>query len=62
MLPFLAYAAAIIAFVANYVHSEESARKRLQWVGLRFICGFGGTAWLFIVETIFQFINGDIPL
>lgn len=61
-LPFAAYIVAITAFVANYIQSEESARKRLQWVGLGFICGFGGVAWLLFFETILEFTNGDIPL
>ncbi len=61
-LPAVAYVVSIIAFVANYIRSEETARKRLQWVGLGFICGFGGVAWLFIAEALLQFTNGDIPL
>ncbi len=61
-LPALAYAVAIAAFIWNYIQSAESDRKRLQWVALGFICGFGGLAWLDVMEIILQFSNGDIPL
>ena len=61
-LPTVEYAVAVVAFAWNYMQSVESDRKRLQWVALGFFCGFGGIAWLNVLEIVLQFSNGDIPL
>ena len=61
-LPAVAYAVAVCAFLLNYMHAAETERKRLQWVALGFVCGFGGAAWLDVMEVLLQFSNGELPL
>lgn len=56
------YVIAIAAFFTNYIRSDEVARKRMQWVALGYVCGFGGIAWLQTAQVALLSGTGDWPI